>query len=59
MQAATQLQGAIKESLRDQDAEQCDIVVYVHANVSGLSRILGKARRCESERRALGPFVAE
>lgn len=58
MQAATQLEGAVKESLRRQDVGHCDIVVHVYANVSGLSRILGKTGRCGSERRALGPFVA-
>jgi hypothetical protein len=57
-QAATQLEGAIKDSLRRQDMGHCDIVVHVYANVSGLSRILAKAGRCGGERRALGPFVA-
>ena len=56
--AAQLLDSAVKRSLRERGLENCRVMVRVYANLSGLSKVLSKAKLAGPEKRSLAPFTA-
>lgn len=57
-QAAHHLNGVLKQSLREKNLENCDIMIRIYANLANLSRTLSKHGLATPDKRSLAPFVA-